>query len=59
MLSMIVHFVTIILKGREGKGNGIFQREGKVNLRLLFPGMAGNGNYIKRIGSIQDLIQID
>ena len=26
------------------KGNGIFQRERKGNLRLLFPGMAGNGN---------------
>ena len=26
--------------------------------RLLFPGI-GNGNHIKRISSIQDLIQID
>ena len=29
---------------REGKGNGIFQREGEGNLRLVFPGIAGNGN---------------
>ena len=28
----------------EGNGNGIFQREFR-NLRLLFPGIAGNGNF--------------
>ena len=28
-----------------GKGNGIFQWEGKGNLRVVFPGIAGNGNH--------------